>query len=277
MLSTSQAMLSTSPAMLSTSPPTTWIFVQFGKVGSSTTRQCMKAVNRSSLSLQGGFGSCNSTVLRGKRCAYTTVLREPVARMISSWEYWCLACKERDRFCGRKLGNASGVTCPHMSLVSWARFWGNVYLPELSGLNLEHMNRSESWIRPKNLFAKKNKNPGGMQGEAAIVAGMPEVTKRPQQALTKDRMRRLLNVALGRIESGEIVVLILESDRCLCNCLRQRTGMQPMPERCDDLHVKRSPRAKPVPDAKKQQLKQILASDILLYNAASARFQRDPC
>lgn len=105
------------------------------------------------------------------RCRYFTLLREPVARAVSAYEYFCRDCSEHSRFCsgddpdpdqqlvlrsmqlkkngkprknnrtipgwaGRQ-GYDMKLPCPHMSLLEWTRAWGNLYVAELSGYNLE--------------------------------------------------------------------------------------------------------------------------------------------
>lgn len=54
-------------------------------------------------------------------CRYMTLLREPIDRTISAYNYWCRDCKDSHLFCKK------GWSCPDMSIVEWARRHGNDY------------------------------------------------------------------------------------------------------------------------------------------------------
>ena len=70
--------------------------------------------------LNGPYGGCMHVA---RRCSYFTVLREPVERLISEYNYFCLRCSERRKFCGR-LANTS---CPRMKFLDWAAAHANQY------------------------------------------------------------------------------------------------------------------------------------------------------
>lgn len=63
-------------------------------------------------------------------CYYFTLLRDPVARVISAHAYFCLACKENGRQCAGNKGERWGygpLPCPNMTVAEYARYFGNVY------------------------------------------------------------------------------------------------------------------------------------------------------
>mmetsp|Transcript_24392 Transcript_24392/g.70372 ORF Transcript_24392/g.70372 Transcript_24392/m.70372 type:complete len:328 (+) Transcript_24392:64-1047(+) len=77
------------------------------------------------------FGYCD--LLRSTReCRYMTVLREPIARMISSYNYFCLRCSEGGKACAKAQGPGA-VTCPKMSIVQFAKHFGNEYVRMFAG------------------------------------------------------------------------------------------------------------------------------------------------
>ena len=141
----------------------TWAFVQFAKTGSSAMRQCEKKVIK----------SCNHFVQTGYSRNgeyaghYFTLLREPVARAISSWAYFCAGCREKHRFCADRAANASVMSvalaapyhaetiateCPRMGVVEWTKMWGNSYVQELSGANAvaaDRLGKRHAWLGQK--------------------------------------------------------------------------------------------------------------------------------
>ena len=103
---------------------------------------------------QVAFGFCELLRNRtGRACRYATVLRDPIERIVSDWNYFCLACAEGGRFCPYSHGSKNATahaeailsnsrlprgadgapmatplnTCPRMSLVDYAAYIGNVY------------------------------------------------------------------------------------------------------------------------------------------------------
>lgn len=93
--------------------------------------------------LQGPMGACrvlwNARGAPRRACAYFTLLREPVARALSAYAYFCLACAEGGRMCAREAAAGQrallgGRTCPHgVSLPEFTRLFGRPYVEELSG------------------------------------------------------------------------------------------------------------------------------------------------
>lgn len=81
-----------------------------------------------------------------KACATFTLLREVTSRMLSDWEYFCLACREGRSKCKSHNTSNAGLrrddtgfpletprlTCPNMSLVDYAVYIGNAYTFALS-------------------------------------------------------------------------------------------------------------------------------------------------
>mmetsp|Transcript_991 Transcript_991/g.2491 ORF Transcript_991/g.2491 Transcript_991/m.2491 type:complete len:357 (-) Transcript_991:188-1258(-) len=63
-------------------------------------------------------------------CRYFTIMREPISRLVSEYNYFCLACKEFDRFCQHQRGGGGRQMtniCPNISIVEWARRTANTY------------------------------------------------------------------------------------------------------------------------------------------------------
>ena len=134
------------------------VYVQLSKVGSTSMRSYLNSAlgsfddfsfvhsngahrsGHASLQeatlAQGKYGLCNLMWARGlsRRCTYFTLLREPLARLKSSYDYFCKSCAEGSRYCKNPLlAGRSGVACPKMSLLDFAYLEGNVYTHEFSG------------------------------------------------------------------------------------------------------------------------------------------------
>ena len=125
------------------------VYVSFGKVGSTTMRHKLDlgvylkllrwrklhaascdcdaaALSRIDV-VQGKLGTCEYF---GVACTYFTILREPVSRTLSGYNYWCLGGAEGYHR-RRHKGNHS-THCPNITLEEWARRMGNVYVDEFS-------------------------------------------------------------------------------------------------------------------------------------------------
>jgi len=91
-----------------------------------------------------------------KNCKYVTLLRNPVERIISGWNYFCLNCLEAHKFCNESsqnhirrdlyyyvMNSQPRNTCPKMGIVEYASRVGNVYTKALSHTYLDNVLRQE--------------------------------------------------------------------------------------------------------------------------------------
>jgi len=66
-------------------------------------------------------------------CRYFTIMREPMERLISEYNYYCLDCEEAELFCRHQGGGRMmPKICPNVSIVEWARRTSNLYTRTLS-------------------------------------------------------------------------------------------------------------------------------------------------
>ena len=80
--------------------------------------------------LDNRYGWCES-VGAGRTCRYFTVLREPLERMVSSYNYFCVGCADNNAHCSRRFnhdssrgldqGRKRAIVCPNMTLLEYAR------------------------------------------------------------------------------------------------------------------------------------------------------------
>ena len=134
------------------------IFVHEGKTGSSTMRTVLRELQRKNETDRWlcDFGSTNWTVsdvlaacnkadimIGGthglcthfqRPCFYFTLMREPVARLISAYNYFCLTCSDNGNYCRPDLtaGLFRGA-CPRMQFLEWATIHANQYTWHWSG------------------------------------------------------------------------------------------------------------------------------------------------
>lgn len=91
--------------------------------------------------IQGSFGACMK--LRNTPCQYFTLLRDPIATMISSYSYFCKSCNEGWRVCREhlnlpiKIRNSTApgekyVFCPKLSFLEYAQLVGNIFTRDFS-------------------------------------------------------------------------------------------------------------------------------------------------
>jgi hypothetical protein len=75
----------------------------------------------------GSYGDCRAVAPR--KCQYFTVLRDPVARRVSEYDWFCRACKEGNKYCGRLVMACPppGDPAPPPTLEAWAQRSPNVY------------------------------------------------------------------------------------------------------------------------------------------------------
>jgi hypothetical protein len=81
----------------------------------------------------GNFGDC--AVIAPRRCSYFAVLRDPIDRLISEYNYFCKECKEQKKFCSKTGPNhIDGIDhmCPHMPFLTWANRHSNQYTHHFS-------------------------------------------------------------------------------------------------------------------------------------------------
>ena len=125
------------------------IMIQEDKTGSSSVR---KTLTKAELSTKAGlsafcfiepgstcnrsavmpadYGACDA--VKPRPCQYFTTIREPLARLISEYSYFCLACQDKKKFC-EPVGRLNPARCPHqMSIVEWARNFSNPYTHHFS-------------------------------------------------------------------------------------------------------------------------------------------------
>ena len=149
--------MSISEPMLPATPLT--IFVHEGKTGSSTIRTVLREAQLSNRAARwlckiensnmthgedimhecawadviigAKFGECS---LSKRPCLYFTVLREPVDRLVSAYNYFCLDCREQEKYCNDVLTKGHfNATCPHMSFLEFAAMHANKYTWHFSG------------------------------------------------------------------------------------------------------------------------------------------------
>jgi hypothetical protein len=118
-------------------------------VGLSIAQRCSDAPD--GYVVQTNYGYCDAV---HRPCRYVTILREPISRLVSAYNYFCLACSEGGSQCVEggtraRLVEANAevprdaqglpltppqLSCPNMSLVDYAsrEGWGNYYVRRLS-------------------------------------------------------------------------------------------------------------------------------------------------
>jgi hypothetical protein len=99
---------------------------------------CARAWQDDGAALQGEYGLCRH--LRSGRsgpseCTYFTIVRDPIARMVSGYRYFCQGCAEACRYCGHPAfaHTPFGRRCPNVLLLEYASLIGNLYTNHFSG------------------------------------------------------------------------------------------------------------------------------------------------
>ena len=67
-----------------------------------------------------------------RKCFHFTLLRGPTQRLYSAYNYFCRQCAEAGRQCGR-FQDPAHITCPNMSLGSYSKYFGNMYVDAFKG------------------------------------------------------------------------------------------------------------------------------------------------
>lgn len=67
-----------------------------------------------------------------RKCFHFTLLRSPTQRLYSAYNYFCRQCAEAGRQCGR-FQDPEHITCPNMSLGSYSKYFGNMYVDAFKG------------------------------------------------------------------------------------------------------------------------------------------------
>lgn len=213
----------TSKSVVASDADENLVYIQFSKVGSSSFRSCFyvweqlkpggKYFQKKVAVHQARYGLCKESEL--KSCRYVVVLRDPIQRSISSWEYFCKQCEEGNRFCHNinedimsryditlhwpnKNGTAS-PRCPRMDLPLWTAAWGNMYTMDLSGKAFDYMKEysnitSRQWIHHYSRWIFD------------IREWFPKVADR----LSYEANEATLEAAKQKIISGEVIPLIIE-------------------------------------------------------------------
>eukprot|EP00928_Gymnodinium_smaydae_P002453 TRINITY_DN10873_c0_g1_i1.p1 TRINITY_DN10873_c0_g1~~TRINITY_DN10873_c0_g1_i1.p1 ORF type:complete len:305 (+),score=30.73 TRINITY_DN10873_c0_g1_i1:83-997(+) len=136
----------------SVEPPATQVsyfaYVQLDKAGSTTIRY----VGEQRAKLRGWPPPCQVNIHRLKDCGYQpdgalllarwgfcatisspckyiVMLREPVDRLVSAYNYFCRGCQDDRKYCGHQFTPAS---CPNQTIVEFARKYNNLYTRKFS-------------------------------------------------------------------------------------------------------------------------------------------------
>jgi hypothetical protein len=129
------------------------IYIPQDKTGSTSVRRTLKAqagaggyciidlhdsggrsCSGSAVLVNGGhLGTCEDVEKQSVgRCQYFTTVREPIARLLSEFSYFCLKCSER-KFCVAPLARSrSAPTCPNVTFTQWAAAYANQYTRQFS-------------------------------------------------------------------------------------------------------------------------------------------------
>ena len=117
---------------VSSSLSSSFVDVGFVYPGSSgKIRSAIRGRSRVEQVVQGKFGACDSVPDRDS-CVYFTLLREPVDRIISSYNFFCSKGAMQGRYWHNQFLHWEGSKCPGISLTDYAKMIGNIYVKEFS-------------------------------------------------------------------------------------------------------------------------------------------------
>ena len=215
-------------------------------------RGCCEAAPSGTIVHDNRFGFCGG--VRGRPCAYATVLREPFARVVSAYNYMCVSCADGIVHCPERAASSGGSSghasfdCPHINLTTFVAV---------------HMvgSRGKNWPPT---YVKQ------------LGAGVPEAVDRLQVA--RERLRQMVAVPLEHLSSsrgrGESawrrLAAFVTSETQLSS--RSYNGLTSSMNEIS--HVQRGSRAAPL-DAlrtvqslsapERDELSRLLADDLVLY------------
>mmetsp|Transcript_19926 Transcript_19926/g.43467 ORF Transcript_19926/g.43467 Transcript_19926/m.43467 type:complete len:574 (-) Transcript_19926:99-1820(-) len=136
-------------------------------------------------------GYCEHLAAQGsaRPCRYFTVLREPIARVLSEYAYFCRDCEENRKFCEHSKHFTSSLRkriCPDISLVEWAKRHNNEYTRTFSyAFDPDPPTREASYKKYKHRMDKYYSDAGAAfkPGEAEYEAAWQSLTSPNMQVL----------------------------------------------------------------------------------------------
>jgi hypothetical protein len=81
----------------------------------------------------GNKGACHAS---RRPCRHFVTLREPISRLVSEYTYYCLQCREKGKFCGRRVHTGCGTTTPP-TFVAWAERNANLYTRRFAAMTVQ--------------------------------------------------------------------------------------------------------------------------------------------
>ena len=108
----------------------------------------------------------------GRRLLFFTLLRDPMERLDSSYNYFCLDCAENGRQCHKARGEngeiVDDIDCPNMNLIEYAEAYQDLYVRTFGNAEwkvflrykstMEDFVRAQQWIdrnKPYIIFTKQ--------------------------------------------------------------------------------------------------------------------------
>lgn len=162
-----------------------------------------------------GFCELLAAVRPERRCRYMTLLRDPIERVISEWNYFCVGCAEGGRMCAnstlqRMVDSTMGPafrsaglpnnTCPSMSLTDYATLSGNRYTAEFSRTD-------DTWNGAPTMPLRHSGNSGHDPWEYSYTPSVLSAVFAGWRHLGESEYR----AALARLTSPSLLVLFSET------------------------------------------------------------------